>query len=225
MNAIKVFIETGQKKVFAGAIDWSGWCRSARNETSALQMLVDYAPRYAKVLQGGGIEFQVITNASDLVVIERHDGNATTDFGSPAIVLEADRESLEPMEFERLRAILLACWQAFDGVVQQAAGRELKKGPRGGGRELAEIVDHQIGADQAYLAKIAWKYKAEVGKNPIEERDQTRQAILAAVERAANEGLPEQGPRGGTYWPVRYFIRRVAWHALDHAWEIEDRMG
>jgi hypothetical protein len=25
-------------------------------------------------------------------------------------------------------------------------------------------------------------------------------------------------------WPPRYFVRRVAWHVLDHAWEIEDRI-
>jgi hypothetical protein len=27
-------------------------------------------------------------------------------------------------------------------------------------------------------------------------------------------------PKG---WPPRYAARRIAWHALDHAWEIEDR--
>jgi hypothetical protein len=225
MNSVRIFIETGQKRIFAGAVDWPGWCRSAQDEETALQTLADYAPRYAKVLQSGGIAFPVITIPSDLVVIERHAGNAATDFGSPAIVLDADRAPVERMELERLRAILLACWQAFDGAAQRSAGRELQKGPRGGGRELAEIVNHLIGADQAYLGKIAWKYKAESGKNPIEERDRIRQAILDAIEVAVNKGLPEQGPRGGTIWPVRYFIRRVAWHVLDHAWEIEDRMG
>jgi hypothetical protein len=39
------------------------------------------------------------------------------------------------------------------------------------------------------------------------------------------EGLPAAGPRGGKIWSVRYFVRRTAWHALDHAWEIEDRRG
>ena len=24
-------------------------------------------------------------------------------------------------------------------------------------------------------------------------------------------------------WPARYAARRIAWHVLDHAWEIEDR--
>jgi hypothetical protein len=27
----------------------------------------------------------------------------------------------------------------------------------------------------------------------------------------------------GTAWPARYVLRRMAWHVLDHAWEIEDR--
>ena len=35
---------------------------------------------------------------------------------------------------------------------------------------------------------------------------------------------PSDGsPLAGKKWPVRYAARRVAWHALDHAWEIEDR--
>jgi hypothetical protein len=24
-------------------------------------------------------------------------------------------------------------------------------------------------------------------------------------------------------WPPRYAARRIAWHVLDHAWEIEDK--
>jgi hypothetical protein len=35
---------------------------------------------------------------------------------------------------------------------------------------------------------------------------------------------PSDGsPLGGRRWPIRYAARRIAWHALDHAWEIEDR--
>jgi hypothetical protein len=45
-----------------------------------------------------------------------------------------------------------------------------------------------------------------------------RADVLAAL-RAARSGEPP-GPKG---WPPRYAARRIAWHALDHAWEIEDR--
>ena len=26
-------------------------------------------------------------------------------------------------------------------------------------------------------------------------------------------------------WTARYFLRRAAWHVLDHVWEIEDKSG
>ena len=36
MTSIKVFVEMGKKKTFAGAVDWPGWCRSDRDEKMAL---------------------------------------------------------------------------------------------------------------------------------------------------------------------------------------------
>ena len=224
MNSIKVFVEIGKKKTFAGAVDWPGWCRSGRDEKTALQTLIDYGPRYAQVLQSSEVNFQFPTDASGLVVTERHDGNATTDFGAPAVILDADNELFERTEFERLQTLLQAFWQAFDSAVQRARGRELRKGPRGGGRDLGKIIDHIVEADRGYLARLAWKHNREGEQDPVKQLNQTRQAILNALEVAAKGELPEQGPRGGIRWPPRYFVRRVAWHVLDHAWEIEDRI-
>ena len=225
MNSIKVFVETGMKRIFVGAVDWPGLCRTAQHENAALQAMIDYGSRYAQVLHSKEIEFQIPNAASELIVAERHTGNSTTDFGAPAIMLDADREAIDQMEFERLQTILLACWQAFDSAVQRTAGKELRKGPRGGGRDAEKIIDHVLEADRGYLARLAWKHKREDGNSPLEELSLTRGAILNALEAAVNGDLPEQGPRGGIIWPPRYFIRRVAWHVLDHAWEIEDRIG
>ena len=83
MNSIKVFLEIGKKRIFSGALDWPGWCRSARDEKTALRALINYGPRYGALLHSTEIEFQVPTDASDLNVTERHAGNATTDFGAP----------------------------------------------------------------------------------------------------------------------------------------------
>jgi hypothetical protein len=224
MNSIKVFVEIGQKRTFAGALDWPGWCRSRRDERTALQALIDYGPRYAHVLNSREIEFKIPTDEANLNVTERHPGNATTDFGAPAIILDADREPMDRMEFEQSQSLLLACWQAFDSALQRASGRELRKGPRGGGRDVAKIVDHILEADSGYLARLAWKHKREGGKNPVEELSGSRQAILNALEVAVNRDLPEVGPRGGIIWPIRFFIRRAAWHVLDHTWEIDDRI-
>ena len=210
--------------MFAGALDWPGWCRSARDEPAALQSLLDYGPRYARVLMGRNVEFQAPAAASEFSVAERLTGNTSTDFGAPGMVPAADLEPLAQAELERLQSILLACWQAFDLAVEAAAGRELQKGPRGGGRDLTAIVEHTAGGDQAYLSKIGWKYKPGNSQNPAEELVRLRQAIQDALGASARGELPTQGRRGGALWPVRYFIRRSAWHVLDHAWEIEDRM-
>jgi hypothetical protein len=219
-----VFVESGKRRTFAGAVDWPGWCRSGREEKAALQALIDYGLRYAQVLQASGAQFQVPSDIADLVVVERHEGNSTTDFGAPAIVLGADRGATDGIEYERWQEILLDCWGAFDGALQRARGRELRKGPRGGGRDVDKIVDHGLEAERAYLARLNWKHKREAGSSPQEELERTRQAVLEALAVAVREGLPERGPRGGVIWPPRYFVRRVAWHVLDHAWEIEDRI-
>ena len=50
-------------------------------------------------------------------------------------------------------------------------------------------------------------------------------AVLDALTRAVIEGLPAAGPRGGVIWTARSFVRRAAWHVLDHAWEIEAERG
>lgn len=224
MDSIKIFVETGKKKVFVGAIDWPGWSRGARDETAALQTLLDYAPRYAQVLASQAIEFQLPAELSDFSVVERHVGNVTTDFGAPAIELDTDQAPMDQPAFERSRKILEGCWESFDLAMETAAGKVLAKGPRGGGRDLDKIVEHVIEADRSYLSRLAWKYKRDASLTQIEELSRSRQAILNALEVAVTEGLPESGPRGGIIWPPRYFIRRVAWHVLDHAWEIEDRI-
>jgi len=224
MNSIRVFVEIGKKKVFAGAVDWPGWCRSGPDEESALLALIDYGPRYAQVLQSKEIDFKAPTDTPDLIVVERHDGNTTTDFGAPSIMLEDDREPLDRMEFERLQTLLVACWGAFDNAVGRATGRVLRKGPRGGGRDLENIIDHVLQADRGYLTRLAWKHKREDEKDSFEELSRTRQAILNALEVAVAGDLPEKGPRGGIIWSPRYFVRREAWHVLDHSWEIENRL-
>jgi len=65
--------------------------------------------------------------------------------------------------------------------------------------------------------------KVEAGRaEDLAER--THAAVLEAVEITARAGPPPPGPRGGRRWLPRYFVRRVTWHVLDHAWEIGDRL-
>ena len=77
---------------------------------------------------------------------------------------------------------------------------------------------------RAYLGRLAWKLPKSETADLQARLEQTRAAVQDALERAAHGGVEEQGPRGGKRWTARYFVRRSAWHILDHAWEIEDRI-
>ncbi len=221
---IEIYLEVGKKRTFAGALNWPGWLRSGKDENAALEALLAYGPRYAQVLQHTALGFTPPDQVARLKLVERYPGNASTNFGAPAIAPSTDAEPVDEAELQRFQILLRACWQAFDAAIQQATGRELRKGPRGGGRDLDTIVEHVVGADASYLARLAWKHKRNQSDTPQEELLRTRRAVLDALTSAVREGLPERGPRGGVIWTPRYFVRRVAWHVLDHAWEIEDRL-
>jgi hypothetical protein len=221
---INVYIEKGQKRTFAGAIHWPGWCRSGPDEASALQELFDYGPRYAQVLRAKEFAFRAPKNLSALNVIERMKGDATTDFGAPSLAPSADAEPVNDKELQRFRAILKACWRFFDATTKSASGKELRKGPRGGGRELDGIIEHLLGSDVGYLGGLGSKVKLDESAESNEELKRVRKSILEALIASAHGKIAERGPRGGIRWKPRYFVRRVAWHVLDHAWEIEDRI-
>jgi hypothetical protein len=160
---------------------------------------------------------------SDLKIVERLTGDATTDFGAPSIAPAADARPFTDRDLDRQVRILRASWRALDRAADAAEGVELTKGPRGGGRELPAIVGHVVGAEASYARRILAKTPAVDGVDAVAARDDVREAAVEALERAATGDLPERGPRGGKLWSARYFVRRAAWHVLDHAWEIEDR--
>lgn len=216
----RVCVETGTKRTFASALDWPGWSRSGRDEAQALEALAAYAARYALVPREAGIDFSP-GPVTRFEVVERAKGNATTDFGAPAIVAAEEQEPLGPGEAERLIDLLSACWAVFDRVAANAPA-VLRKGPRGGGRDRDEVVEHVAAAELAYARKVGIRVGSELSAN--------RAAILELLSGRPVTGQiapPDAGRRGGpshpSKWPPRYAARRVAWHVLDHAWEIEDK--
>ncbi len=222
-NAINVYVEAGQTKTFAAALDWPGWCRSGRDEDSALQNLLDYAPRYARAIASARLGFDVPDDLAALKVAVRQKGDATTDFGAISLDIPADTAPVEADDLKRWQAILKACWRAFDDAAESAQGKSLRKGPRGGGRELEKIVEHIRDVDNAYLSALGGKIKLDKGLAASEAIAQIREAILTTLAASVRGEIPTHGPRGGARWTPRYFVRRLAWHELDHAWEIEDR--
>jgi hypothetical protein len=219
-SAIAVYLEIGSKRLFAGAVEWPGWCRSGRDEESALDALAAYRSRYATAIGRARQRFDA--RRSSFRVVERVTGNATTDFGAPAVAPKADDRPPGDAELRRQRRLLEACWQALDEAAETHATAVLRKGPRGGGRELGAIVSHVLEADRAYLTRLGAPYR-KAGGNGADEMADIRVWILDAVTARGHGEPPPKPPRSGIVWSPRYFVRRSAWHALDHTWEIEDR--
>lgn len=175
------------------------------------------------MLRGTRLGFRDPRPSVSFQVRERLEGDATTDFGAPSIPPAVDARPFTERDLDRHARILRAAWRALDRAAAAADGADLAKGPRGGGRDLDAIVAHVVGSDAGYGRMIEAKTPDVEGAAAIDTRDEIRAALLETLERAATDGIPERGPRGGARWTARYFVRRAAWHALDHAWEIEDR--
>jgi hypothetical protein len=130
-----------------------------------------------------------------------------------------DDRPLDGDELRRLQRLLEAAWDAVDAAADRAAGIELRKGPRGGGRDVDKIRLHVFEAERAYLNKLG-------GRVPPDGSDDMAGVRTIGIEtlKARGSGQPIPNPSTArSLWPIRYFVRRSAWHALDHAWEIEDR--
>ena len=206
---IRVYLEVGGKRTFASAAGWPGWCRPGKDEHAALDALAAYAPRYAAVPKLAKIAFPT----GDIVfeIDERQKGNPTTDFGAPGVPAKAESKPFSAQQMSLMRDLLEACWTYLDRVVAKAPA-ELRKGPRGGGRDRDVMFDHVLGAEMEYAKRIGVRLKQPDGRDGPGVRA-FRKAILDGVDK----------PNPESKWPVPYAVRRTAWHALDHAWEIEDR--
>ena len=195
----RVAFEVGSTTTFAIALDWPGWCRRGRDADDALDALDAARARYLRVVGTKG-------PSDRLRVIGRVAGTTTTDFGAPAMIGPWDERPLARRERERQFAVLEDSWNYFDRVFAHAPD-VLTKGPRGGGRDRRAMLEHTQEAERAYCAKLGQRVAPRTSWP--DQRAALRQALLHPVSSAA--------------WPASYGLRRVAWHVLDHAWEMEDR--
>ena len=214
-HTIEVYLEVGAKRTFAAALAWPGWCRPGRDEAAALAALAAYESRYEAVVADSDLGFEPPRGLEPFVTVGRVTGGASTDFGVPGALAPGDEEPIAGAELERLVIVLRACWAALDQAAAGVTAAGLAAGPRGGGRSVEAIRAHVADAEAGYLSALGWKAPADPAAR--------RPTILEAMVAVAPLGVPTPGPRGGKRWPARYFARRVAWHALDHAWEIQDR--
>jgi len=149
-------------------------------------------------------------------VVERLAGSASTEFGVPAEVTKRDTTPLLAAEGKQLASLLQAAWAVYDRILASTPA-ELRKGPRGGGRDRDKMADHVRDAEGAYVRKLGLRLTPP-DRNDGRALAEFRAAIAEAIRRPSNgAAVAEKG------WPQRYAARRIAWHALDHAWEMQDR--
>jgi hypothetical protein len=202
------YLEEGSKRVFAASTEWPGWSRGAKTAQAALSALTDYAPRYGMVAALAAVDFEE-SWFKDWKVVETVTGSGATDFGIPEQVVSSDRRALTGSTAKKWKRLLAASWQHFDDIAANAPS-SLRKGPRGGGRDRDAVRLHVLEAEESYGATIGISRRLDW--------DDRRAQMIAMVE-AGSGGEPIAGKK----WPLRYAVRRIVWHVLDHAWEIEDR--
>jgi len=217
---VRTVIERGpkEKRSVAFGVDWPGWSRGARSAELALEMLESYRERYRPVagLAGMAREFDA---AGPLQIAEDKVGTGSTDFWGISFSPSATEQGpMGEAEFERAITILQACWAFFDGVAARVSP-EMRKGPRGGGRDRDRIIRHTIRTESEDFAKqVGLRIPEEAALTPGGLRSH-RETYVAAM-RAYNAGEVKRRMRS---WTLPFLIRHSAFHTLDHAWEMEDK--
>jgi hypothetical protein len=211
-RVIAVTVEAAPKKAFASALEWPGWSRSGKTGELALTALADYAARYGPVAALAGEAFA----PDSYQVVEERPGGGGTEFGVPSAITELDHRPVDAAEAARLVRLVEAAWATL-ATIAAGAPAELRKGPRGGGRDRDKLVAHVVEAESYYAREVGVR---------VHPPDATDGAAVEAMRAAMLEVLrqPSDGtPLADRRWTARYAARRIAWHALDHAWEMEDR--
>jgi len=185
---VRTVIERGprDKRSVAFSIDWPGWSRGARTAELALETLESYRERYRPVasLAGMSREFDA---AGPLEIVEDKVGTGSTDFwGISFSPSAAEQGPMAEAELERGITLLRACWAFFDGVAARVSA-EMRKGPRGGGRDREQIIRHTVRTESENFAKqVALRIPERAALTP-DGLHQHREAYVAAM-RAYNAG-------------------------------------
>jgi hypothetical protein len=217
---VRTVVEHGTKdrRSVAFSLDWPGWSRGAKSAELALETLEAYRDRYRPVAALAGMA-AAFDAAGPLEVVEDRVGTGSTDFwGISFSPSSTEHGPLDEAELDRRLALLQAAWAFFDGVAARVSP-EMRRGPRGGGRDRNRIIRHVIRNESEEFAKQVGLHIPEEGALTPEGLRHHRETYLAAM-REYNAGKIERKMRS---WSLPFLIRHSAFHTLDHAWEMEDK--
>lgn len=217
--AVRTVVERGPKgkRSVAFSLDWPGWSRGDKSAELAVETLESYRARYRPVARLAKMvrEFDA---AGPLEVVEDRVGPGSTDFwGISFAPSSTEQGPMSKAEFDRGIALLRACWTFFDDVAARVSP-EMRKGPRGGGRDRDRIIRHTIRTESEDFAKqVGLRIPDEAALTPEGLRAHRETYVAAMREYNAGEGKRMRS------WSLPFLIRHSAYHTLDHAWEMEDK--
>ena len=217
---LRTVLERGPKgkKAVAFAVDWPGWSRGSKTTDRALETLEAYRDRYRPVAVLAGLDGE-FDRGGALEVVEDKVGTGSTDFwGISFSPSSFEQEPMDAAELERKLSLLQACWAYFDDVAARVSP-ELRKGPRGGGRDRDRIIRHVIRNESEDFAKKVGLKIPEYGAMAPGALGPYRADYLAAM-RAFQRGEVKSAMRS---WTLAFLVRHSAFHVMDHAWEMEDK--
>jgi hypothetical protein len=217
--AVRTVIERGPKgkRSVAFSVDWPGWSRGAKSDELAVETLESYRARYRPVARLAKMA-RAFDAAGPLQIVEERVGSGMTDFwGISFAPSSVEQGPMSKPELERAITLLRACWAFFDDVGARVSS-EMRKGPRGGGRDRDTIIRHTIRNESEDFARRVGLRVPEYGAMTPEGLRDYRETYVAAM-RAYNAG--ELKPMKS--WTLPFLIRHSAFHTLDHAWEMEDK--
>ncbi|HEX7992655.1 MAG TPA: hypothetical protein VF506_01975 [Streptosporangiaceae bacterium] len=217
---IRVVLQRGPKakKFVAFAVDWPGWSRGAKTPDAALETLAAYRDRYRPVAVRAdvGREFD---DSGPFDLAEDQVGAGSTDFWGISFAPSSfEQDPIDAAELERKITLLQACWAYFDDVAARVSP-EMRKGPRGGGRDRDTIIAHTIRVESEDFARKVGLVVPERGALAAGALAPDRSAYLEAM-RAYQRGEFKRPMRS---WTLAFLVRHSGFHAMDHAWEMEDK--
>ncbi len=217
---VRTVIDHGpkDKRSVAFSLDWPGWSRGAKTGELALGTLEAYRERYRPVATLAGMTAEFAA-AGPLEIVEEKVGTGSVDFwGISFSPSSTEQGPMSEAELERGITLLRACWAFFDDVAARVSP-ELRKGPRGGGRDRDRIIRHTIRTESEDFAKQVGLRIPEGGALEPDALRRYREDYVAAM-RAYNAGETTRRMRS---WTLPFLIRHSGFHTLDHAWEMEDK--
>jgi hypothetical protein len=218
--SIRVVLERGPKgkKFAAFAVDWPGWSRGAKTDEEAFETLAAYRDRYRPIAVRADLAAEFDTSG-ELEIVEDRVGTGSVDFwGISFSPSSLEQEPMDAAELERKLIVLQTCWAYFDEVAARVSP-EMRRGPRGGGRDRDTIIRHTVRTEsEDFARKVGLRIPERSAVEPG-PRAAYRADFVDAM-RAYQRGEIKGAMRS---WTLPFLVRHSAFHTMDHAWEMEDK--